>query len=220
MQKKLIVVATPIECELIINRLNAVEQAPGYYVSNYNKSIDVLITGIGMVNCAYRLAVHLSRYEYTQIWNIGICGSYRYDFPLGTVVEVRAETYIDLGVETQEKFLTLEDLGFPNFFLEALPIYNTILNPNPPYTDYSPVNGATVNTVTGTQNTATDRRLKWQKDIETMESAAFFQICVETKKNFIALRAISNYVEKRNLTRWQLRQTIYNVQQALLKYIV
>ena len=37
-----------------------------------------------------------------------------------------------------------------------------------------------------------------------MEGAAFFYVCLKEKVNFFQIRAISNFVEKRNKKNWEI----------------
>ncbi|HMQ88955.1 MAG TPA: hypothetical protein PKB07_15270, partial [Flavilitoribacter sp.] len=41
-------------------------------------------------------------------------------------------------------------------------------------------------------------------DIETMEGAAFFYVCLMESVPFLAIRSISNYVEARNREAWDI----------------
>ena len=47
--------------------------------------------------------------------------------------------------------------------------------------------------------------------IETMEGAAFFMTCQRFNVECIQLRSISNYVEKRNKSNWDIPKAIKNL---------
>ena len=47
--------------------------------------------------------------------------------------------------------------------------------------------------------------------LESMEGAAFFYACRELKGPCIQIRAVSNYVEKRNRDNWQIGLAIKNL---------
>jgi futalosine hydrolase len=73
------------------------------------------------------------------------------------------------------------------------------------------VKGITVNTVHG--NTASIRKIvkKFNPDIESMEGAAFFFACAQFQIPCLQIRAVSNYVERRNKKNWKLDLAIKNL---------
>jgi futalosine hydrolase len=77
------------------------------------------------------------------------------------------------------------------------------------------VNAITVNTATGSDKTRDRLVKKFNPDIETMEGATFFYICRREKIPFIALRAISNIVENRNKSNWDLDLALLNLAEKL-----
>jgi len=56
---------------------------------------------------------------------------------------------------------------------------------------------------------------KFNPDIETMEGATFFYICSMENIPFLALRAISNRVEKRNRDNWNITLALKNLSEKL-----
>ena len=77
--------------------------------------------------------------------------------------------------------------------------------------DIRPVKAVTVNTVTGTRETAGRLMLKYDPDIETMEGAAFFYVCSREGIPFIALRAVSNRVGIRDRGSWNIALALENL---------
>lgn len=174
------------------------------YLRNHIKDqqIHYLHIGVGMVNTAYHLGKYLAHNHPDLAINIGIAGSFDRDIALGEVVEIIEDTFSELGAEDNGKFLDMEKMGFP---LSQEPLlYNTIVNPNPSPFDIKKVNALTVNTVHGTQESILACQKLWNKQIETMEGAAFFQIMRMENIPFYAFRGISNYVEARNRDNWQI----------------
>ena len=74
-----------------------------------------------------------------------------------------------------------------------------------------PVRAITVNTATGSDSTRDKLVSKYDPDIETMEGAAFFYICARNKIPFIAARAVSNMVERRNRKNWNIPLAVGNL---------
>ena len=55
--------------------------------------------------------------------------------------------------------------------------------------------------------------------IESMEGAAFFYVCQQKKQQCIQLRAISNYVEKRNRKSWKVDLALNNLVEETARLI-
>jgi futalosine hydrolase len=70
---------------------------------------------------------------------------------------------------------------------------------------------------------ATQNIENWLKnadaDIESMEGAACFYVCLLEKIPFLEVRSISNYVEPRNRANWNLPLAIQNLNQVLVEMI-
>lgn len=171
--------------------------------------IHFLHTGIGMVNTAYHLGKYLAQNRPDLAINIGIAGSFDRNIALGEVVEVVEDTFSEMGAEDKGDFLDMEKMGFP---LSKEPLlYNTITNPFPSSFSLKKVNALTVNTVHGEKESILACEKRWNKQIETMEGAAFFQIMMREKIPFYAFRSISNYVEPRNRANWQIPLALANL---------
>ena len=52
-----------------------------------------------------------------------------------------------------------------------------------------------------------------------MEGAAFFASCKRAGGDFIQIRAISNYVEKRDKSKWQMPLAIQNLNDFLINFV-
>ncbi len=209
--KILIVAATNSEIEPLRQELPKL---------NCKHQIQYAVTGVGMVNTAFHLGSILAKEDFDFLLNIGIAGSYDSKWPIGSVVEVREEIFADLGVESPEKWLDLEQLGLP---LAELPnqitFYNRLLNPCPSQTYAPKVIGLTVNTIQGETSGIEKMKKRYWGAIETMESAAFFLAALLTNKSFLALRGISNYVEPRNRENWRVAEAIKAVNQVAIDWL-
>ena len=206
MQPNLIVVATPLEWDGLFHK----QKLPPNW--------ELLITGIGMVNTAYRLGACLAKTDYQRVWNLGIAGSFNLSWRLGSLVEVVSDSFPELGCRTQNAWLDLQALGFPLMFHEK-PIYNILQNPNPPITDLQKAIGLTINTITGTDSQKNELLTRYQADIETMESAAVFLACCQANVPFTCIRAISNYVENRNTANWKIPDSLEALNQWFTKIV-
>src|SRR5438094_8717818 len=96
----LVVAATQAEIQPLLNHFNE------------KKPFDVLITGVGMVATAYAMGNKLSHNKYDLAINLGIAGSFDRNIALGEVVEIQEDSFLELGAEDGDHFITIEDLGF------------------------------------------------------------------------------------------------------------
>lgn len=162
-------------------------------------------TGIGMVNTALGLERALQK-EGKPDWIIqaGIAGSWTEAFPIGSVVQVRKEIYGELGAESPEGFKSLEVLGFVNFRLGDSEVHNVLENPHPALNGLPQATGITVNRVHGITHSIEETRAFWHPEIESMEGAAFFQVCLQWGIPFAEIRSVSNRVEPRNRDAWNI----------------
>jgi futalosine hydrolase len=73
------------------------------------------------------------------------------------------------------------------------------------------VKGVTNNTVSGEKQLIKWRKEKFSPDIETMEGAAFFYVCLHENVPFVEIRSISNMVEPRDKSKWNIPLAIKNL---------
>lgn len=223
--KILIVSATSLEIDPLIKKLGKGEELlvnlTRYQVHKYE--VDILITGVGMVATAYWTGKVLSGNRYDAAFNIGVCGSFKREIPLGTVVNVVSDFFPEKGAESGEYFLSLVDLKLLE--LDEFPFKDGKLFNNPVFSSETlnrlrAVNAVTVNTVHGNQNSINKFRERFEADIESMEGAAFFFSCFQEKTKCLQIRAISNYVEPRDTSQWNLSLAIRNLNQVLLNLLM
>jgi len=136
------------------------------------------------------------------------------------VVQVEADVFADLGVEEADgRFQSIFDLelGDPS----APPFQDGwLFQPARAEMHFLPaVRGITVNKVHGFGPSIARIVEKYPAGIETMEGAAFFYVCLMEKVPFLALRAISNYVEPRNRAAWDVPLAIDRLNQVLVELV-
>lgn len=187
-----------------------------------NHSIDVIITGVGSISTAYLLMKFVTAEVYDFIIQVGIAGSYNKKLHIGSVVQVLNEQFADLGVEDKNKFVTLFEEGICS--PDKLPYSGgKLVNPGTFESgiikDIPGVSGITVNCVSGGNETISLYRNKFNPDIESMEGAAFFYICLMENIPFLELRGISNFVEERNRKLWDIELAVKSSNEALQKIL-
>ena len=76
-----------------------------------------------------------------------------------------------------------------------------------------------MNTTHGNKTSIQLFKEKFNADIETMEGAAIFYVCLLENIPFLQIRAISNYVEERNTANWNIPLAIKNLNNKLIEII-
>jgi futalosine hydrolase len=209
----LLVCATPGEAQVLRTRPSGLMSRghEEHFFCNGNK-VRLLTTGLGMVNTARQLSLAIARQRPSLALQFGVAGSFDPVLSFEQVVQVRQEAFAELGADSPQGFLTLEEIGFPSFLLGQQPQYNVLHNSTPALPGLPEVSGSTVNTVSGTEALIAEMRQRWQPQVESMEGAAFFQCCLEEDIPFHQVRAISNRVEPRNRAAWRMREAAEAVQ--------
>ena len=175
----------------------------------------VLITGVGMVPTAFALAQHLPHNVYHLVINVGIAGSFDRKIPLGDVVEITEDTFAELGAEDDKKFISIEKLGLgAGIFRPTSSIAHFTKKVN-----LTKATAITVNTVHGNEASIASIAERLNPQLESMEGAAFFYACRELKVPCIQIRAVSNYVEKRNRDNWQIGLAVKNLNNFALEFL-
>lgn len=180
------------------------------------EDVDVLITGVGMVALAYALGKKLSEKRYDALINIGIGGSFDKTLPLGSVVRVQSDAFSEMGAQDGERFLTIDDIGFgkSTFYEHADPFLSL-----PSVLKLKPVTSITVNTVHGNQDSIARISARLNPDVENMEGASAFYAAQQNEIYSMQIRGISNYVEKRDRSNWQIDLAIQNLNRWLLEFV-
>jgi futalosine hydrolase len=212
----LIAAATGLEVAAIIKRMDSTTANTD--VGHYNfasHSVDVLITGVGMVATAARCARALTQASYDLALNVGVCGSFDPAIVPGTVVHIVSDRIAELGAEDGDDFLTLADLHLAG--------ESEFANLNPPANrgleELPAVTGITVNTVHGNAHTIASVTVRFRPQVESMEGAAFMSACLIQGVPFAQIRAVSNVVERRNRGSWKMSEAIGNLAAAALRIL-
>ncbi|PLX23401.1 MAG: futalosine hydrolase [Marinilabiliales bacterium] len=181
-------------------------------------SVDFLITGIGGVLTTYALTRTLSEMKYDWVINAGIAGSFNNDLEIGETVWVRNDQLADVGIEDKDKFYTMFEKGFGD--QDEFPFKNGMLeNTNTLNLNLKEASAITVNRTHGNKTSINLFRDKFKADIETMEGAAFFYVCLQEGVKFMQIRSISNYVKERDEANWNITLAIKNLNTKLLEII-
>jgi futalosine hydrolase len=192
-----------------------------YYRNNKRaQNIDVLVTGIGLTAATYHLLKQLTLKRPDVVVQAGVAGCFDPTIPLGTVVIVKKDAIADQSVIEVKQLKTLFDLGlvphdqfpFKNGWLEN---DHRILQ----VSNLKKVKAISVNQITTSKQQVKFYVATFRPVIESMEGAALHYTCLMEKIPFVQLRGISNYIGERNKKKWDMKKSIANLNQKLIKLL-
>jgi len=210
----LLIAATNFEIQPTINYL-----ADRDCLIGKNK-FDVLITGIGSMSTSYWLTKTIEKHRPHLLIQAGVAGSFSSSYPPGSLVLVNEEVTGDLGVEENNEFKDVFDMGLPqitapytgkslvNKHVELLQRYNL-----------PPVKAVTVNEITTRATRIQQLEQKYQPVVESMEGAALHYIALIEKIPYIQLRAVSNMVGERDKSKWKMKEAIAALNEQLITMV-
>jgi len=212
MIKILIVAATHTEADFLSTTIKKAKIGqPVALQPSDNLQIDVLITGPGITATSYWLTKVLALNRYEIGLNIGICGSLDPNIKPVRVVNIIADQFGDFGAEDGNNRLSIYDLGlakkneppFKNGKLQAT--YKGKLSSLKALPE---VEGITVQQAHGSVSGCRKAFEEFGPVMESMEGAAFFYVCRMENLQCLQIRAISNKVERRNKSKWKLKEAL------------
>lgn len=191
-----------------------------YRNTKKTQNIDILITGIGLTATTYRLLKQLQLKRPDFVIQAGVAGCFDRKISLGTVVAVKKETIADQSVIELKKLKTLFDLQLVPH--DQFPFKKGWLENNNDALKKSKLK--TVNAISVNEITTSKQRVRFYEEsfkpaIESMEGAALHYICLMEKVPFIQLRSISNYIAERDKTKWDMKKSILNLNEALINLV-
>ena len=209
----LVAAATAKEIDSFISLVRKV-----YFSKN---NIDILISGIGLTASTYHLIKQLALKKYDLVIQAGVAGSFDLNIPLGAVVAVKQDTIADQSVIELEKLKTLFDLKLvPQ---DQHPYKKGwLINPNKDVlkkTKLKIVKGISVNQISTSKQMIQFYRDTFDPVTESMEGAALHYVCLMENIPFLQIRSISNYIGERNKKKWDMNQSIYDLNNALVSII-
>lgn len=193
----------------------ATEMEFGNHITSSHHKIDYCVTGVGLIQTAWQLSQKLHSYTPELCIQLGIAGSFDPAITPGMVTLVQQDCFADLGAQDRDgSFLHLtEILPCDN----ENPFERTYLRPAIPFIPINLpiVNAISVNTVHGHQPEIDLVKSKFDAQVESMEGASFFAVCISKNVPCLQIRSISNMVEPRNKSSWLIKLAIENLHKAL-----
>jgi len=181
--------------------------------------IDIFVTGYGSIFMAYNLTKIFQKESYDLAINIGLARSFDYFLEIGFVVNVIQDQFADLGFEYHGDILSLWDQEMIDSNTYPF-IDNSLSNIG----DFEleeveklpKVKAITLNTLYSSYEHIEKFRRKYNPDIETMEGAAFFFVCLSEQVSFLQIRAISGYADIQNIENWNIPVALENLADTTL----
>jgi len=200
----------------------------------HGQEVLLVAGGIGKANAAATTAVALERYSPHGVICFGSAGAYRDSgLQIGDLVLPQTEIMADEGVACRGHFLDFEALGFPSVE-RPVERFNRFPAPEKLHTpaarllsstttrlaaNFSQGQCLTVSSCSGTGEMGDRLAQHWQGVCENMEGAAVAQVCSAWDVPWLEVRAISNLVEDRDTSRWDLAKASRHAQIAVAEIV-
>jgi futalosine hydrolase len=211
--------------------VSGVGHLPVYRGMVAEREVLIVVTGIGKVNAACAATLLLERFRPACLINTGCGGAFPGSgLSLGDLAIASSETFADEGVETPAGWRGLELIGIPVLEAGGARLFNSI--PMPQHLALDALSCAreagrnaeagpflTVSTCSGTKRQGEELLLRFPGICENMEGAALAQVALIYGVPLLEVRGISNFVEDRNLARWDLKRAVGEVQRFLSSFL-
>lgn len=189
------------------------------------------LTGIGKVNAAAAVTSLLERYRPWLLVNTGCGGAYHEsNLQVGELAIATAEIYGDEGVLTMDGWHSLELIGIPsverkgNRYSNEFPLsleaaeraFQLAISLGLPVRRGKFI---TVSTCSGTTVRGSELFRRFGGICETMEGAAVAHVAMLYEVDCLEVRGISNMVEDRDMSRWDIPLAVEMAQRFLFKLL-
>ncbi len=178
-------------------------------------SCDYLLTGVGVPATIYHLQKRITQVDYDLVIQAGIAGGFKGRVQIGEVFFISSDCFADLGAFEKDGFRSLFEMKLAN--ADDMPFSNgRLINPftMPENMLIRSAKAVTVNMVSGNKE-LNDSRNEYHAEVESMEGAALHYVCLQEGVPFMQLRSVSNYVGERDKMKWDIEQSVRNLNQQL-----
>jgi futalosine hydrolase len=180
--------------------------------------IDVKLAGVGPISAGIQTAKALTADEYDLVINMGIAGGFTDKAEVGSLVIANEIVSADLGAESPEGFITLDELGFGastrvktdsdlvQILLEVMKEENIPVQAG---------NILTLSTVTGTAETTSKLQQREPGALaEAMEGYGVAMAAKEFGLPVLEIRSISNPIGPRDRSAWRIKDALFTLESA------
>ena len=235
--KPVFITASTLQELSLIVRLSGARQRSGvgpveiYEGQLGDWQVIIAVTGMGKVNAASAITALLERKTPQLLINTGCAGAYAGSgLVVGDLAVATAEVFADEGVLTLTGWQPLDFIGIPLLLSNGTPFFNEF--PLSKQATEKAVELAsalglsvgrgkflTVSTCSGTSLRGEELLLRFGGICENMEGAAAAQVALRYGVDCLEVRGISNMVEDRDLSHWDISRAVEAAQRFLLKFI-
>ncbi|MDO8746637.1 MAG: futalosine hydrolase, partial [Thermodesulfovibrionales bacterium] len=229
--------ATEKESRAVLKTLRRIKDKslalPVYQGKIGKTNIIHIISGIGKANAAHAATLLIEKFSPSAVINFGIGGAYpSANLRAGDIAIADKEIYGDEGLWLKDGFHKADEIGIPllkkgrkKYFNEfqldkgLIKKATKIISPRPPlvkggWGDLKIKFGTfvTVSTITGTGRRAREIEKRFNAICENMEGAAVAHVCSMYGIPMLEIRGISNIVEDRDRSKWDIKTAAENCQ--------
>lgn len=231
----LLIAAVPLETELLRREMAPCEVRRCGGQALYNgtlagQAVALQHSGVGKANAAATAALLLASLRPEAVLGFGCAGAYLASgLQIGDLILASEEIYGDEGAMTSTGFLDMQALGLPvteaggELWFNRFPTDPELLGRSHRLIAAQAKRGrrvavgplVTVSTCSGTTAQGDELARRTGGLGENMEGAAVAHLCARFSVPFFEVRGISNLVEERDLSRWDLATAAAAAQQAV-----
>lgn len=196
----------------------------------HGKTITFSHCGIGKVNAAHAATIILEKEKIDLVIHFGIAGSYTAAAAMvGDIVVAESENYAEEGIMTPDGWRSMEHTGF-HVLHKGIEYFNTF-NTDEKLRQLAisaskecglrvhSGNFVTVSQCSGTAESGRIMKQRFDGLCENMEGAAVAHICAIYGIPMVEIRGISNIIEDRNMSKWDIPLAVTNCNKAVSELI-
>jgi len=182
------------------------------------------ITGVGLVNTAISTTKLILECAPSVVIQAGIAGTFNESIQVGDTVRVIHDFMPELQAKIPGAYISMPELGLLENAGNAYTALG-ISNDSSLFSHLPPVRAVSVQTISGDAPEIENLKQRYFSmfgclpDIETMEGAAFFTACSECQVPCVQIRSISNPIENRDKSRWDISKAIASLCSTLSAYL-
>lgn len=227
-----LVCSVPFECERLRAALDGAEDVlvgrkPGWVGRLDGTDVILIPGGMGKSNAAHAMTALLETRAVSGVIGFGIGGAYPGSgLEIGSIALATSAIYGDEGVEAPGGWILTKEIGIPlwqagearvfnEFPLDAEWVELARSALEQAGTDVRTGPFVTVSACSGTDALGRERAARFGAVCEGMEGAALAHVAAIYQVPFLELRAISNHVEDRDMSRWRIREAAEAAQDAV-----
>lgn len=231
-----ILAAVPQELALLVRSLDARPLESGrpgetYHGNAGKRQVILSCGGLGKVNAASAATSLIERFSPGLVVTTGCAGAYlSAGLSIGDLAVATAEVFAEEGVITRDGWQGLDLLGIPAAELHGRRYYNefplSLLLAEKAIRLATSIGVPlargrfiTVSACSGTAERGDELAARFGAICETMEGAAVAQTALLYGIDCLEIRGVSNLVEDRDLSRWDIPLAVERAQRFLLKFL-